>query len=63
MLYKSASIIETITSSTANDGSYSYTFPGGLVNGNDYKIRAYDNNSTSGTTVLDDSSAFSIQAS
>lgn len=38
-LLKAGVTISTITSSTANDGSYGWTVPSGITIGNDYKIK------------------------
>jgi len=56
-LYKSSLRVSTITSSTSNDGSYSWTIPSSLTSSSYYKIRI---TSTSFSNVYDDSSSFSI---
>jgi len=54
-LYKGASLNTVITTSTANDGSYSYTVPSSFTFGNDYSIRIA---STSLPAIFDVSSAY-----
>ncbi len=56
-LYKSSSRISTITSSTSNDGTHSWTIPSSLTSSSYYKIRI---TSTSFSSVYDESSSFSI---
>jgi len=38
-LFKGTSLVQAIVLNTPNDGSYSWTIPGSLVKGTDYKIR------------------------
>ncbi|MBN2030575.1 pre-peptidase C-terminal domain-containing protein [bacterium] len=58
-LYKGASSQTTITSSTANDGSYTvWDVPSGQVSGTDYRIKV---TSTSNSSKYDYSDYFSIQ--
>jgi Ser-Thr-rich glycosyl-phosphatidyl-inositol-anchored membrane family protein len=57
-LYKGGSLNSTITPSTANDGSYSWSIPSGQAAGADYKIKV---TSTSNSSYSDFSnSSFSI---
>ncbi len=56
-LYKAGEIAETISSSTPNDGSFSWTVSANLATGSDYKVRVLDK----GTPELfDDSADFAI---
>jgi len=57
-LYKSGSRVSTITSSTSNDGSYSWTVPSTLSSSSSYKIKI---TSTSDSNVYDESDYFSIE--
>ena len=61
-LWKATSVNTVISTGTLNDGAYDWTIPGGQATDNDYKIRAYDTNSTNGTTIVADSATFSIEA-
>lgn len=58
-LYKSGSRVSTISSSTANDGSYSWSIPSSLAAGSDYKIMVIP---TAYTHLSDVSNSFTIQA-
>ncbi|MBN1510170.1 MAG: hypothetical protein JW955_25205 [Sedimentisphaerales bacterium] len=51
-LYKGSTLNRTITSSTSNDGSYTWTVPADQTTGADFKIRI---TSTSDSTQFDDS--------
>ena len=60
LLYKGGSLNSTLTSDTANDGTYSWSISSGLADGSDYKIRI---TSLSDGTVYDESDAnFSLAA-
>jgi len=59
-LYKGASLVQTVISSTPDDGSYSWTIPSSLSAGSDYRIRIV---STSDSSCYDYSSYFSITCS
>ena len=51
-LYKSGSYYETISSSTSNNGSYSWSIPTSYTESSDYKIKITD---TSNSSINDDS--------
>jgi len=53
-LYKGGSLNSSLTSDTANDGTYSWTISSGLADGTDYKIRI---TSLADGTVYDESDA------
>ena len=54
-LYKAGVFVNTIVSSTASDGSYTWNIPSNLEEGNDYKIKITD---TSQSSVYDYSNAY-----
>jgi len=58
-LYKGGSQVETIASSTTNDGSYTLTVPNTLSNAKNYKIRV---SCVDETSVYGESAAFEISA-
>jgi len=53
-LYQAGSIVSVICDTTANDNFYTWTIPGSLANGNDYKVRI---TSAVNDTVWDESNA------
>jgi len=55
-LFKGATLVQAIVLNTPNDGSYSWTIPGSLVKGTDYKIRVR----TIDNTVTGKSAKFTI---
>ena len=59
-LWKATSVNTVISTGTTNDGVYDWTIPGGQATDDDYKIRAYDTSSTSGTTIYDDNYHFKV---
>ena len=59
-LYKGSSLQQTITSSTSNDGSYTWSISSSLSSGTDYRIKI---TSTSSSSVYDYSSYFTITRS
>ena len=58
-LYKDGVLVQTITSSTEDDGRYEWTVPTTLDEGDDYTIMVYYNDGTS--TYYDESDEFSIR--
>ncbi len=58
-LYKAGSQVETIASSTTNDGSYTWTVSDSLSNGKDYKVRV---SCVEETSVYGQSGSFEISA-
>ncbi len=57
-LYRSQTIVESISSNAANSGVFSWTVPAGMASGSEYRIRIGGYGSLSGVSAL--SSAFTI---
>jgi len=57
-LYKGINLVQTIASSTENDGSYSWTVDLSLLDGTDYKVRI---SCVSDSSIYDESDEFRIE--